>query len=570
MPETFPLQRERDDCGRLIFHPECFDAPCNDFDQDVGLGPGVKRVIQVTIFPGGAPIDANPELWIFVHGFEGQKLGVIPVDGTKLEFTINWEFRRSIEAGSTVLGIWFPSIARWQFSSKDGRGIEYEDTHIEITIDQPAPPGMNVPPEMDEVTEGVFNCDCGDIGAKYAILVYDCTCEDCTRPYDNTVFCLDCYDETAISIQHLNSPGLAKQVFTMEQQVIRPLRGVALTRSADAFNENLQLLYQNQKWVMVWDLELNRLVDFFPQEWLRFGAAMYFQNTSLRKEINVCSNRKPYYIEVVDLGLVNHPQGSFDMDKDGWGQRTSNWDVPSRLVALSYGKQQQPAFGHGTPSGGITEQGLHAEFNQVSLDRFHGIADEAVTAQRQRFFEDRNMFLDQTARQRFHDQIMFLTREVSERVLRLMTDGVENLKLIVDSFNPDAQGSFGYFLVVLLNGLSNKFLRSKNDFKSGNFEGTTLGEDEESIGDWLRYIYGELRRVVEIAKIEKKDIQLGLLKTLSEADLVANPNAAIEALAKLDLSAIEEQFELASSGKIPAGGGLVDPDTKEENLDRGI
>lgn len=562
----FPIQREYDDCGKLIFHPECFDASCNTFDQDVGLGPGAKRVIEIAAYPDGEALD-TPELWIFVHGFEPYRLGVIPTNGDKVTYTINWEFRRSLEAGSVFFGLWFPLLKKWKFSRIGDSGYVEKDTHVEITINEPAPVGFIVPPEVAAITNEI---DCGDVGARFAILVYDCTCDDCTKPYDNTVFCLDCYDETPFSVQHLNRPGLDKQVFTMENEVVKPLRAVSLTRSADAFNENLQLLYQSQKWVMVWDLEKRRLMDFFPQEWLRYGASAYFQNQTFRKEVGPCSSRVPYYVEVVDLGLVNSPQGSFDMDKDVWGQRTTNWDVPSRLMALTYSKQQTPAYGHGLPNGGVNDQALNAEFNQMSIGQFKRTAQNAIEAQRERFFRDRDMFLDHTARQRYHDDIKFLMVEVAERTLRLMRDGVENLKLIVDTFNPDADGSFGYFLVVLINSISNKIARSQNDFTAGIFEDTTLGQDEETASDWARYIYGELRRMVEIAKVEKKDIQTGLLKALSAEDFATNPQAALDAFKSLNFDSIEEQFELAANSKIPAGAGLVDPDTQEENRDRGL
>lgn len=564
MAELFPLKREFDECGRLIFHPDCFD--CNVPDVNVGLGPGSRFVIEVEPFVDGNPI-AGAELWVFVQGHEGHKLGVLPESGAKQVFTVNWDFRKSIEIGTVKLAIFFPSIRKWKFSGDPATDIEFLDLQINITIDKPNPPGLQVPPEIAAL---VGDFDCGEVGTKYAILVYDCTCEDCTRPYDNDVFCLDCYNETPFALQARNRPGFDKQVFITEQMIVKPLRGVALTRSADAFNENLQLLYQSQKWVMVWDLEMNRLIDFFPQEWLRFGASMYFQQQTLRKNIDVCSSRRPYYIEVVDLGLVNNPQGSFNLDKDRWGQRTTNWDVPSRLMALSYNKLQRPAFGHGTPSGGVTEEQLYVEFNHVSVDRFSQISEDAVIAQRERFFADREMFLDQTARQRHHDQIMFMARETIERFLRLGTDTVENLKLIVDSFNPDAEGSFGFFLIVLINSISNKILKTKNDFTGGNFKGTGLEPGEESLGDWNRYIYGELRRLVELTKIEKKDVQLGLLKALTGANLAENPNAVLEAFSEIGFEAIEEQFELASSGKIPAGAGLVDPDTIEEDRDRGL
>lgn len=167
---------------------------------------------------------------------------------------------------------------------------------------------------------------------------------------------------------------------------------------------------------------------------MKYGAAFYYQNQTLRKEIKNCSNRKPYYIEVVDLGLTNTPQGSFNLDLDGSGQRTTNWDVPTRLLTLHRSGQQLPpkAFGTAKPT---SDRMLHVEFNHVSIDAFKEIIKEVPEAQRVKFVSDRDLFVTNTTSQRYHDQIMFLAKETAEKTLRCFNDMAENGKHLADMFN---------------------------------------------------------------------------------------------------------------------------------------
>lgn len=558
-----------DACGRETLHPDCFKET-----EDVGLGPGKKQVIQTKWVGEVDTTRPLPEVWLFVESFQPVKLAEF-TDGAT--YTLNWDFRRSLVNGKVRFGLHFTPTetekaqgfkSYWIFSNDAQAAVEFSETCTTITFTDAYGQG-DFNPFQELMEAGDPDVQCWATMRQFGIAIYECCPVDCTKPYDNTVFCHATHDETAFSVRAMSNPGLAKQVFIAQGGNVVPLRGIALTRSADAFDKDLKLVYGTQQWVMVWDLELNRLVDFFPKEWLRYGAAMYYQQVTLRKDINVGkSSRKPYYIEVVDLGLVNNPQGSFDLDRDVFGQRTTNWDVPSRLMELHYAKQQLPAPAYGVPV--PMDQQLNAEFNQLSVDRFHSTLDQAVLANRQRFFEDRKVFLDQTARQRFHDQIMFLHREVAEKTLRAMTDSVEQMKNLVDSFNPEATDGFGYYLLVILNLISNKLLRTSKDLTGGVFGDAKLDPNEETSGDWMRYIYGEIRRLVEINKIEKKDVQAELFKALANID-PTDPNAAINALKNaVNVQAVQEQYELASSGAIPAGAGLVDPDTLEENRKRGI
>ena len=561
-----------DACGREVLHPDCSEETV-----DVGLGPGRKEVIQTKWV--GTPSDDNiPDVWLFVEGYRPLRLDEF-TDGST--YTLNWDFRKTLQNGKVRFGLHFtPNTAQqaqgykayWIFSNDPQATVAFTETCTTITFtDAWGDSGFNPFEELALVGDEGTACDtqCWGTRRQFGIAIYDCCPLDCTKPYDNTLFCSTTHDDTAIAGRALLDPGLAKQAFISQQGVTVAVRGVALTRSADAFDQDVKLLYGSQRWVMVWDLELNRLVDFFPQEWLRHGAAAYYQWATLRKDVKSGrSSRKPYYIEVVDLGLVNSPQGSYDLDRDQYGQHATNWDVPSRLMAIGVSRQQAPVEGFGTIR--PFDQQLAAEFNHLSVDAYNRVVREAVPAQRERWVADRAMFLDQTARQRFHDQVTFLHREVAEKTLRLMTDNVEQLKHLVDQFNPEAVDGFGYYMVVILNMISNKLVRTSKDLTGGIFKDSKIPASEETMGDWARYAYGELRRLVELEKIDKKDVQAVLLEALGEVD-PTDPTGGFEALKQaLNIPAIRARYELAAEGEIPAGAGLLDPDTLDQNRERGL
>lgn len=553
---------------------EPLNAACFTETEDQGLGPGRKTIFTtkwVTPVVVGLPV---PQVWIFVEGRDPIKLADFENDAT---YALTWDFRKSIQNGMVKIGLYFvPSETEqdrgvapyWIFSNGPGSRLEYQDDCILITFtdtfqgDDPNPAQELLLVDPGEVCTVQFR--------EFGIALFDCCPPDCTRPYDNTVFATKWYDESPFSIRDMSNPGLDKQVFLAQAGGVEPTRGIALTRSADAHDENYRLLYGSQKWIMVWDLELNRLHDFFPKQWLRYGAAFYYQNQTLRKSIRAGKhNRKPYYVEEVDLGLVFNAQGAFNFDKDGFGQHTANWDVPSKLIGLPQSRQQ-PGVKSWGQSDAMTVEALYAEFNQHTVDAFPGVAQEAVHAQRERFFKDREMFLYHTKEQRHHDQIMFLTREVAEKTLRYAEDSVEQLKYLVDSFNPEANESFAYYSVVLLNAISNKMLKTKGDLKTGVLAGTGLQEGEAAMGDWSREIYGELRRLVEITKIEKKDIQVQMLKALTQVDLT-DPTAVVNALkSAVNFTAVEEELEIAAEGVIAPGAGITDPDIANDNRIRGL
>ena len=402
------------------------------------------------------------------------------------------------------------------------------------------------------------------------IKVDDCPIDVCTYCYDDLVFCEEWHDESAFSYHANTNPGLPLQVLTDSAGDIQPLRQLAITRSADALNQDLGLQYGSQKWLIVWDLELNRIIDFFPKAWLRYGAGMYFQQQTLRKGIDPNrNNRTPYYVEEFDLGLAFNGQGSYRLDHSTSGQRTDGWCIPSKLIGLKRDRQQlapQRTFDNDA----MSESHLYAEFNAVSVDAYRDIANNAVVAQRERFFQDRREFLHHTQVQRFHDQIMFLAKETISRIIRLITDSNEWLKNLVEMFNPETPDSFGNFAIVILNQIGNKILRTMNDRMEGIFKDTGLRNEEESTGDWLRYMYGEIRRLVELEKIDKKDVQATILETLTELTDLEGEDF-LEALRNsLNIGAIKEQYDLAADGRVPPGAGVSDPDTDEENRIRGL
>lgn len=412
--------------------------------------------------------------------------------------------------------------------------------------------------------------ECGGFEYDVKLVITECCPTTCTKCYDNTVFCHEWHDEGDFTERTVTNPGLPLQVLTDAGGDVQPLRQISLTRSGDALNSDLGLLYGSQKWIMVWDLELNRLIDFFPKAWLRYGAGAYLQQQTLRKQIDPNkSNRVPYYIEEFDLGLAYNGQGSYNLDKGSAGQGTTGWDVPAKLIGLRRDRQQMAPKRVGD-NDAMTEANLYAEFNSVAVDAYQDIAKNAVLAQRERFFQDRREFLHHSQVQRFHDQIQFLQKEVSSRMIRLMTDSNEWLKHLVDSFNPETPDSFGNFAVVILNQISNKLLRTRNDKTEGIFAGTNIENDEETSGDWMRYIYGELRRLVEMERIDKKDVQATMLQTLTEIQNLDGENFINALKDAMNIQVIKEQYDLASAGRIAPGGGLSDPDTDEENRIRGL
>jgi hypothetical protein len=547
-----------DACNNLIPHPDCAQDAYEN-----GLGPGLQHAITMKWINTPDPSVQHPQVWVFVDGYKPFKLADFVNDAT---YSISWDLRKSLLAGTVKIGLVF---APTQLElDQGGQGVTFlhhsitvvgdhleilfrillHDTYVEVNQLQPNACGLS----------------------EYILGVFDCCPVTCTKPYDNTIFCWEKHNESPFALRAAIDPGFAKQVFLAGEAGVQPIRGIALTRSADAFDADTKLLYGSQQWVMVWDFEQNRLMDFFPKEWLRYGAAFYYQNQTLRKEIKSgFSNRKPYYLEIVDLGLVNNPQGSYRLDLDANGQRTNNWDVPSRILALHREGQQRPVQGWGTPKP-MGAEALYTEFNHVSVDAYQKISDEAAPALRERFFQDRKLFLDHVTKQKHHDQIMFLTKEAAERTLRALQDMIENGRNLVDCFNPDSQNGFGYYMIAILNIISQKMLRAKADTKMPNFGDFNLTADEETSADWTRYIYGELRRLVEITKIDKKDFQTTMFEALKNID-PADPTSLLTEMQKLiDPALLKQQYDIAANGRIGAGGGITDPDTKTENQIRGI
>jgi hypothetical protein len=567
---TLLCPKQVDACGFEVLHPDCLKETI-----DSGLGPGKRWLIQTQWITNPDTSRPLPEVWIFVDGYHPRKLDDFS-DGST--YSLNWDFRRTIQNGRVRLGFFFPPTAdevnqglqgRWIFSNDPSAEITYVEDRIFIQFNFGS--GTQSQNPFDEQVESQDpNDPCLGLIRSFGVCIYDCCPGDCTKPYDNNVFCLETHVETDFAIRAMSDPGLAKQVFLAQETGAQPLRSIALTRSGDAYDQDLKLLYGSQQWVMVWDLELNRLMDVFPREWLRYGAGFYFQNQTLRKDIKSgVSSRKPYYVEIVDLGLTNGAQGVFDMDLDSDGQRSTNWDVPSRLISLRREGQQFPVGGFGVPRPPSSQQ-LYADQNHLSVDAYLQASRDAVPALRERFFHDRNLFLDHTTRQRFHDQVMFMAKEAIEHIKRLLNDMVETGKNLVDTFNPEAQNSFGYFVVILMNAISKKIMRTRNDISNPILGDFKLEADEETSGDWLRYIYGEIRRLVEIEKIDKKDYQTTLLEALEAVD-PANPTTLLAEIQKrLDPSLLKQEYDLAANGRVPAGNGLVDPDTKNENTIRGI
>ena len=555
-----------DTCGKKIVHPDC-----SKDSYDAGLGPGRNHVIQVKWVSNPDPLAPLPDVWVYVDGYKPMRLDQFS-DGQTYSF--NWDMRKSLQAGTVRFGLLFPAVSGDQPQSEALLLNEVENTtYLTDRIEMTFKHARNIPAaapfaEVAEVQDP--DAPCVGIDNTYGICLYDCCPVDCTKPYDNTVFCWETHNESPFSVSAANDPGMAKQAFIAGEAGVQPIRGIALTRSGDAFDQDMKLLYSAQQWVMVWDFELGRLVDFFPKEWLRYGAAFYYQNSTLRKEIKAgFSNRKPYYIEIVDLGLVNGPQGSYLLDLDANGQRTHNWDVPSRILGLAQEGQQLPPAGFGLPKP-VSGNALYNEFNHLSVDAYRQVSDDAAPALRERFFKDRELFLNHTTKQKHHDQIMFLTKEVAERTLRALQDMIENGRQLVDTFNPDAQNGFGYYMIAILNIISQKMLRAKADGKIPNFGNFQLEADEETSADWARYIYGELRRLVEITKIDKKDFQTTMLEALKDFD-PTDPTSILKSIqSKIDPALLKQEYDIAANGRIAAGGGVTDPDTKTENQIRGL
>lgn len=538
-----------DSCGNLIPDPSC---EVEGYEN--GLGPGINHVILMKWL--NVPVEGtlNPEVWVFVDGYKGYRIS-IGLDGQK--YSISWDLRKTILNAKAKLALVFPPTDIQVALGYQGRtvlanSINVVGNHLELLF-------------VDLGGEGDATCH-----NEYVLCLYDCCPAACTKPYDNTVFCFEPHNENSFAIQAATDPGLAKQVFLATEAGVQPIRGIALTRSGDAFDADSKLLYGSQKWVMVWDFEQGRLMDFFPQEWLRYGAAFYYQNQTLRKEIKAgFSNRKPYYLEVVDLGLVNSPQGSYDLDLDANGQRTHNWDVPSRILALHREGQQRAVGAWGMPRP-VGAESLYTEFNHVSVDAYQKISDESAPALRQRFFEDRNLFLNFTVKQKHHDQIMFLTKEVAERTLRAMQDMVDSGRSLVDTFNPETQDSFGFYMIAILNVISQKMLKAKADSKMPNFGNFSLEDNEATMADWQRFAYGELRRLVEITKIDKKDFQMAMFQALKNVDPNNPTNLLAEMQKLIDPVLLKQEYDIAAEGRIGAGGGVTDPDVKTENQLRGL
>lgn len=554
-----------DACGVKVPHAGCY------VDQyENGLGPGIQHIIQLNWITVPSEEATIPEVWVFVDGYKPLRLGNF-ADGQY--YSISWDLRKTMQTGTVRIGLQFPPTDDEKIQGKQGalvfsKVISYFDNRIELTFNHNVSGAASETFTEVQAIPGSEEA-CGT-DSSYAVCIFDCCPQNCTKPYDNDVFCWETHNESAFAVRDATDPGLAKQVFLATESGVQPIRGIALTRSGDAFDQDTKLLYASQQWVMVWDFEQGRLMDFFPKEWLRYGAAFYYQNQTLRKEIKAgFSNRKPYYLEIVDLGLVNNPQGAYNLDLDSNGQRAHNWDVPSRILAVHREGQQRPADGWGKPKPVGTEA-LYTEFNHLSVDSYRRVSNEAAPALRQRFFEDRKLFLEHTTKQKHHDQIMFLTKEVAERTLRALTDVVENGRHLVDTLNPESQNGFGYYMITILNIISQKMLKAKADIKMQNFGDFKLEADEETSADWMRYIYGELRRLVEITKIEKKDFQATMLEALKTAD-PTDPASLLKRIQELiDPALLKQQYDIAANGRIAAGGGLTDPDTKTENQIRGI
>lgn len=522
----------------------------------------------------GIQVENPRSIWIFsvAQRMIGRKIdfSLENVNGRPVDMAVSSEVGQDGQAEWDGKGILFPEIEDDDWYVSGFITMDWDESDP-VAGQGGAQGGSNI---LAHVKFGSARADdfpnCGESQWRIRLNVEECCPEVCTQCYDNTVFCHEWHDEAEFTQRKATHPGLPMQVLTDAAGSIQPLRQIALTRSADALNQNTGLLYGSQKWIMVWDLELNRLIDFFPKSWLRYGAGAYFQQQTFRKEVNPDrTNRVPYYVEEFDLGLTFNGQGSYNLDHGDSGQQVTGWEVPARLIGLRRDRQQMAPKRVGD-NDLMTEAQLYAEFNAVSVDAYQEVAKSAVVAQRERFFQDRREFLHHAQKQRHHDQIQFLLKETVSKILRLMTDSNEWLKHLVGTFDPESPESFGNFAVVLLNQISNKILRTNNDKTVGIFEGTALGNEEESSGDWMRYIYGELRRMVEMERIDKKDVQATILETLTGlANL--DGESFLEALrGSLDFGAIKEQYDLASSGRIAPGGGVADPDTDEENRIRGL
>lgn len=515
----------------------------------------------------------NPRsIFIFAvaQGMIGRKIdfSITNVNGRPVDVAVHAEVGQDGAAQWDGKSIIFPEIEGddWTVSGFISMGWDISDPDAGGHV---AGSGILAHVKFGSVRDDDFP-NCGESEWRIRLNIEECCPEVCTQCYDNTVFCHEWHDEAEFTQRKATHPGLPLQVLTDAAGSVQPLRQIALTRSADALNQDGGLLYGSQKWIMVWDLELNRLIDFFPKSWLRYGAGAYFQQQTFRKEVNPDrTNRVPYYVEEFDLGLAFNGQGSYNMDHGDAGQQVTGWEVPARLIGLRRDRQQMAPKREGD-NDTMTEAQLYAEFNAVSVDAYQDIAQNAVVAQRERFFQDRREFLHHSQKQRFHDQIQFLLRETVSRILRLMTDSNEWQKHLVGMFDPETPESFGNFAVVLLNQISNKILRTKNDKTVGIFEGTGLRNEEESSGDWMRYIYGEIRRLVEIERIDKKDVQATVLETLTSLSELDGENFLEALRTSLDFGAIKEQYDLASAGRIAPGGGVADPDTDEENRIRGL
>lgn len=567
-PITCPPAPPVGDCGPAV------NSPCFTETVDVGLGPGKQWLITSQWITPPTSQWVAPSIWVFVEGRDPVELGNF---GNGATYVITWDFRKSFRDGLVKLGLYFVPTAAdqargvvpyWMYTN--GPGVVTAYTHDCLTFTFTDTWTGDSPNPYQELAVVDPSETCTVQFREFGISIFDCCPPDCTRPYDNNVFATRWYHEVPFSVNDLSNPGLAKQVFLAQQGGIMPTRALALTRSADAHDENYRLQYGSQKWVMVWDLELDRLIDFFPKQWLRYGAAFYFQNQTLRKHVRAGkTNRVPYYVEEVDLGLVFNAQGSFNFDRDIFGQHTTNWDVPSKLIGMPQERQQPGIHGWGLPDA-MGVQALYAEFNQQSIDAFQSTLPAAIVAQREKFFKDRELFLEHTAKQRFHDQIMFLTREVAEKTLRLMEDNVEQLKYLVDSFNPEVDQSFAYYSVILLNAISNKLLRTNEDVQEGVLKGTGLGPNELSHGEWIRECYGELRRLVELTRIQQQDVQLKILQAVSGAN-PANPQSALSALASaINFPAVAQEMQIAAEGIITPAAGVTNPDIASDNQLNGI
>jgi hypothetical protein len=111
-------------------------------------------------------------------------------------------------------------------------------------------------------------------------------------------------------------------------------------------------------------------------------------------------------------------------------------------------------------------------------------------------------------------------------------------------------------------------LRSNKDI-SLPFDDFNLDPNEETSADWLRYMYGEIRRLVEINKIDKKDFQATMLEALAASDPTKPNDFLTQLQAKINPALLKQQYDLAADGRVAPGAGVTDPDTAEENLLRG-